>query len=67
MNSSEYYKNYYRQNADKYAQRNKKRKQYYLVLRINGNEYLFDKRNDSLNLLQKIQKTEITENMVKVY
>ena len=64
--SKEYMREYYRRNADKYAERNKKRKKYYFVLRIDGREYVFDKRDDILQLLSKIHKTEITEKMIKL-
>ena len=64
--TSEYYKEYYRRNVDKYTERNKKRKKYYFVLRIDGKEYVFDKKHDILCLLSKIPKTDLTDNMIKV-
>lgn len=47
-NSKEYFKKYYENNKDKFF-----KKRYEFILTLDGKEYVFNKRNDIINLINK--------------
>ena len=62
MNKKEYYKQYYQKNKDKSYYKPKDR---YFLLEINNHKFVFDTKQDILNLISKITKQDITVDMYK--